>query len=127
MEQLFSGLLVHELTHVFQKFPSKSDGSDKGVTEGIADAVRMRTRFPAPNWPKRDKVGPWDRGYQRTGMFLLYIDQKVPGFINKVNMARGGEWTKETIKSISGKSPEEWWTLYVADPTCSSSNYICGE
>ncbi|RYZ50498.1 MAG: hypothetical protein EOP07_22860, partial [Proteobacteria bacterium] len=124
---VYSGLVVHELTHVYQKSPTSSDGSDKGLIEGMADTVRMYEGLSDPNWPTRDKSGPWNKGYERTGMFLMYVDQKVPGFKRKLNQALGGVWTKDTFKSLSGKSPEEWWALYIADSSCNSSNYICGQ
>ncbi|RYZ50525.1 MAG: hypothetical protein EOP07_22815, partial [Proteobacteria bacterium] len=124
---VYSGLVVHELTHVYQKSPTSSDGSDNGLIEGMADTVRMYEGLGDPNWPTRDKSGPWNKGYERTGMFLIYVDQKVPGFKRKLNQALGGVWTKDTFKSLSGKSPEEWWALYIADSSCNSSNSICGQ
>jgi hypothetical protein len=56
-----------------------------GLIEGIADWVRLNAHLSPPHW-KKEATGNWDAGYQHTGYFLEYLEQRFgKGTIRKMN------------------------------------------
>lgn len=76
-----NGVLTHELVHCFQHtHPPGSDSSQPpgGLTEGIADFVRLRAGLGAAHWKRpstsADAPDRWDAGYENTAYFLDWIE-----------------------------------------------------
>ena len=67
------GVLRHEMVHCWQW--SAKGTCPGGLIEGIADWVRLRSDFVPPHW-KREWDGDWDAGYQHTGYFLDYLEER---------------------------------------------------
>lgn len=108
------GLVVHELTHVIQGYPS---GKPWWITEGIADYIRWAIYegkgqhwFPKP----RDPEG-YKKGYRVTAGFLLWLEaERAPGIVKKLNSAmRDASYSAKLFEQESGRSLDELWSEYV--------------
>ncbi|KAK5171529.1 hypothetical protein LTR04_002215 [Oleoguttula sp. CCFEE 6159] len=67
------GVLVHEMVHCWQH--NAFGTAPGGLVEGIADWVRLNADLAPPHW-KQEADGDWDAGYQHTGYFLEYLEQR---------------------------------------------------
>ncbi|KAI9883743.1 MAG: RNA processing protein [Watsoniomyces obsoletus] len=77
------GVLVHELVHCFQW--DARGTAPSGLTEGIADWVRLECGLNPPHW-KRRADGDWDVGYEGTGYFLEYLEERFGcGTVRRIN------------------------------------------
>ena len=75
------GVVTHELVHCLQY----SNGSPIGLTEGIADWVRLQCGLSPPHW-KKGSGGKWDAGYEKTAYFLDYLEDRFgKGTVRKIN------------------------------------------
>jgi hypothetical protein len=109
------GMVVHELTHVIQAYPS----SDAGwLVEGIADYVRFYHFEP------KTKLGPIDParesyrdGYRTTAMFLAWIERTHDkAIVRKMNDAlRKSEYSYDLFKKCTGKSLDRLWADFLED------------
>ncbi len=83
------GVLLHELTHVYQLSPQGIGNYDDDrvvwcFIEGMADAVRVANGGFVPE--DRPKGGNYMDGYRTTGFFLVWLrDNKDPDFLKKFN------------------------------------------
>ena len=83
------GVLLHELTHVYQLSPQGIGSYDEDrvnwcFTEGMADAVRVANGGFTPD--DRPRGGSYMDGYRITGFFLVWLrDNKDPDFLRKFN------------------------------------------
>ena len=83
------GVLVHEMVHCWQW--NGLGTAPGGLIEGIADFVRLKAGFVPAHW-KKEAGKKWDVGYQRTGYFLDWIENKFGnGSVRKVNEALRAE------------------------------------
>lgn len=92
------GVLTHELVHCFQW---NADGTaPDGLTEGIADWVRLNCGLAPPHW-HRDADGEWDAGYEHTGYFLDYLEERFGyGTVRKINQSlKKGKYVERTFWS----------------------------
>jgi len=84
------GVQIHELVHAFQLEPQGIGTYGNSINneffiviEGIADAIRVYLGgFPPDN---RRPGGSWRDGFQRTGYFLVWLTEREPDFIRKLN------------------------------------------
>jgi hypothetical protein len=67
------GVIRHEMVHCWQWAAKGTCPS--GLIEGIADWVRLRSDLVPPHW-KHEWDGDWDAGYQHTGYFLDYLEDR---------------------------------------------------
>lgn len=67
------GVLVHEMVHCWQH--SGFGSAPVGLTEGVADWVRLKAGYAPPHW-KRHSDCDWDAGYERTGYFLEWLEKE---------------------------------------------------
>jgi hypothetical protein len=67
------GVLVHEMVHCWQH--SGFGTAPGGLIEGVADWVRLKAGYAPPHW-KRHIDCEWDAGYERTGYFLKWLEEK---------------------------------------------------
>ncbi|KAL8688843.1 MAG: hypothetical protein Q9218_005345 [Villophora microphyllina] len=106
------GVLVHEMVHCWQWYAHGSAPS--GLTEGIADFVRLKAGLAPPHWQK-EKSKEWDAGYQHTGYFLDWIEGLYgEGSIRRVNEAlMNKKYDEETFwTNLLGKHVQELWDDY---------------
>jgi hypothetical protein len=77
------GVLTHEMVHCYQY--NAFGTCPGGLIEGIADWVRLNANLSPPHW-KKEATGKWDAGYQHTGYFLEYLEQRFgKGTIRRMN------------------------------------------
>lgn len=105
--------MVHELVHVWQQ--SSLHNIPGGLIEGIADYVRLLHGLAPPHWQK-ERSRDWLAGYQTTGYFLAWIEERYPGFVERLNAYCGsnGEWSEDCIWWLVGKPVDELWAEYQA-------------
>ncbi|PMD50273.1 BSP-domain-containing protein [Hyaloscypha bicolor E] len=77
------GVLTHEMVHCYQY--NAFGTCPGGLIEGIADWVRLNADLSPPHW-KKEATGKWDAGYQHTGYFLEYLEQRFgKGTVRRMN------------------------------------------
>ncbi|KAH8659135.1 peptidase of plants and bacteria-domain-containing protein [Tricladium varicosporioides] len=106
------GVLTHEMVHCYQY--NAFGTCPGGLIEGIADWVRLNAKLSPPHW-KKEGSGSWDAGYQHTGYFLEYLDQRFgPGTIRRINeklrIERYDE--KKFWTEICGRPVKQLWEDY---------------
>lgn len=105
--------MCHELVHCFQW---AAEGTcDGGLIEGIADWVRLRAGLAAGHW-KQEADGEWNKGYQHTGYFLEYLEQRFgPGTVRSINAClREGKYDEKKMfaQCCEGEKVEDLWEAY---------------
>ena len=106
------GVLVHEMVHCWQW--NAKGTAPVGLTEGIADFVRLKAGFSPPHW-KKEAGGQWDAGYQHTGYFLEWIETTCgEGSVRKINHALMDQQYKEDDfwERLFGKTVSHLWKEY---------------
>ncbi len=115
------GILIHELTHVYQLEPKGigNYGNNKtfrAFIEGVADAVRIKTGYMNSNM--RPNGGHYTDGYKYTAFFFVWLsDNYDKEFIKKINESTKHviPWSFDgAIKYSLGKeySVKELWYEY---------------
>ncbi|KAI9780182.1 MAG: hypothetical protein M1835_004550 [Candelina submexicana] len=107
-----TGVLVHEMVHAWQW--NAFGTAPGGLIEGIADWVRLHAGYAPPHWTK-EGGGDWDAGYQHTGYFLDYLEQKYgKGSVTTINeRLRNKKYHEETFwKELFGHKVEKLWSDY---------------
>lgn len=111
------GLFTHELTHLVQAYPNPTPG---WLTEGVADYAR-HAYGPAkqPGWSLPRKLRPdqsYKNSYNVTAKFLLWLDEKHPGTVNKIHRRmQAMKFETEDLVDFTGKDIETLWRECVAD------------
>ena len=105
------GVLRHEMVHCYQW-----DGQGKapgGLIEGVADWVRLKSGLVPPHW-KQTADGSWDAGYQTTGYFLEYLEQRFgDGTVRKLNRALKNKYIENQFwTDLFGADVQTLWTDY---------------
>ncbi|CZR62429.1 related to pathogenesis-related protein NtPRp27 [Phialocephala subalpina] len=106
------GVLTHEMVHCYQY--NAYGTCPGGLIEGIADWVRLNANLSPPHW-KKEASGNWDAGYQHTGYFLQYLEDRFgAGTVRRMNeklrIVRYEEkrfWTE-----LIGRPVEQLWGDY---------------
>ena len=80
-----------------------------------ADYVRLCAGFPPPHW-KRRGGDDWDAGYETTGYFLAWLEERYgDGTVRDLNERMNGvPYDAITFKEITGRPVEKLWKLYCA-------------
>ncbi|KAK5700716.1 signal recognition particle subunit srp68 [Elasticomyces elasticus] len=107
------GVICHELVHCFQW---AAEGTcNGGLIEGVADYVRLNAGLAAKHW-RQEANGKWDGGYQHTGYFLQYLEERFgAGTIKRLNQGlREGQYDEKKLFGgcCSGKEVEQLWKDY---------------
>jgi hypothetical protein len=98
------GVLTHEMVHCYQY--DAFGTCPGGLVEGIADWVRLNANLSPPHW-KKEASGNWDAGYQHTGYFLEYLEQRFgKGTVRRIN---------EKLR-IQRYEQKKFWTELVGRP-----------
>jgi hypothetical protein len=114
-------VVTHEVMHIVQNY-GRSVGPG-WLTEGIADYVRNEYGVDnaGANWKLPDfKEGQnYTNSYRITARFLLWIEKKQKkGIVKELDkQLREHTYTADSWKQQTGKTLDELWTAYAADPT----------
>ncbi|KAJ8112798.1 hypothetical protein OPT61_g4915 [Boeremia exigua] len=112
------GVIVHEMVHCWQHHGGNT--APGGLTEGVADWVRLKAGFAPPHWRRRGDCD-WDAGYERTAYFLEWLEKEHGhDVVRKINQAlRGCRYdAKKLWHSCCGQSIEELWDGYKQSLEC---------
>lgn len=108
-----NGVLTHELVHCFQY----DWNAPSGLTEGVADFVRLKSGLAPPHWPlpQDDRGESWDAGYQWTAYFLQWLeDIKIGwgavGFLNNRLLTDG--YDDNFFNALYDCSLDQLWAEY---------------
>ncbi|WJX21204.1 hypothetical protein P8452_10665 [Trifolium repens] len=108
----FTGVLYHETTHVWQWFGNNQ--APTGLTEGIADYVRLKANYIPAHWVKAGEGDKWDHGYDITAHFLDYCDSLRNGFVADLNKKMRNGYSDQFFVELLGKTPDQLFTDYKA-------------
>lgn len=87
------GVVTHEMVHCWQW--AALGTCPGGLIEGIADYVRLKAGFVPPHW-RKEGGGDWDAGYQHTGYFLEWLEERTgEGTVMRINERLRGREYKE--------------------------------
>ncbi|MEO3406374.1 basic secretory protein-like protein [Mucilaginibacter sp. CAU 1740] len=113
-------VVTHEVMHIVQAY-GNSDGPG-WLTEGIADYAR--NKFGVDNvgakWalPAFKSTQNYDNAYRVTARFLVWIEKNVkPDLVKTLDkQLREHTYTADSWKNLTGKTVDELWTAYAANP-----------
>ena len=113
-------VITHEVMHIVQDY-----GNSTGpgwLTEGIADYARYKfgVNNAAAKWalPAYKSTQNYDNAYRITARFLLWMEEKIkPGIVETMDkQLREHTFTDDTWKRLTGKTVDELWKDYAANP-----------
>ncbi|MEP7145151.1 MAG: basic secretory protein-like protein [Ferruginibacter sp.] len=113
-------VITHELMHSVQGYGYNNVPA--WVTEGIADYVRAteginnaKANWAMPDWNASQH---YSNAYRITARFFVWITQNYKAdFVNRLDdAARKQTYTEATYKDITGKTLDELWKAYIANP-----------
>ncbi|KZM21538.1 uncharacterized protein EKO05_0000720 [Ascochyta rabiei] len=113
-----NGVLLHEMVHCWQHHGGNT--APGGLTEGVADWVRLKAGYAPPHWRRRGDCD-WDAGYERTAYFLEWLEREHgEDIVRKINQAlRGCRYdAKKLWHDCCGKSIEGLWEEYKKSLDC---------
>jgi hypothetical protein len=107
------GMIVHELVHVVQAYPSPNPG---WLTEGLADYVRYWHYEPGRRSFRITDRSSYRDSYGTTARFLAWVQvTKDDKIIQKLDSAmRKGEYRRELFQEATGTPLDELWAEFVA-------------
>jgi hypothetical protein len=113
-------VVTHEVMHIVQAY---GDVSGPGwLTEGIADYARYKfgVNNEGARWslPAHKSTQSYENSYRITARFLAWMEVKVkPGIVKELDShMRKGTFTDGTWKALTGKTLNDLWTAYSANP-----------
>jgi hypothetical protein len=80
-----------------------------------SDYVRLKAGYSPPHWKKR-ATGKWDAGYETTGYFLAWLEDRCgKGTVQLLNESmKESKYESKVFKKIAGEPVGELWKQYVA-------------
>jgi len=113
-------VVTHEVMHIVQDY---GDSSGPGwLTEGIADYVRYKfgVNNAAAKWvlPAYKPTQNYTDAYRVTARFLVWTEQAIkPGIVKELDKEmRDHTFTDNSWKTLTGKTVDELWKAYIANP-----------
>ncbi len=105
------GVLTHELTHAVQAYPNSDPG---WLTEGLADYSRhLYGPKEQPGWALPAQLSAkqsYKDSYRVTGRFLLWLDAKHPGVVDKLHRRmQDREFAIEDFQTMTGTTIDALW------------------
>ena len=85
-----------------------------GLIEGVADFVRLKAGLSPPHW-RKEGGGDWDAGYQHTGYFLDWVENKWgEGSVRALNeKLRDRKYSEKYFwNTLFRQGVEEMWEEY---------------
>ncbi|KAH6629395.1 peptidase of plants and bacteria-domain-containing protein [Boeremia exigua] len=113
-----NGVLVHEMVHCWQYHGGNT--APGGLTEGVADWVRLKAGYAPPHWRRRGDCD-WDAGYERTAYFLEWLENEHGhDVVRRINQAlRVCRYDAKRIwHECCGHSIEKLWEDYRRSLEC---------
>ncbi|HTJ13287.1 MAG TPA: basic secretory protein-like protein [Dinghuibacter sp.] len=113
-------VVTHEVMHIVQAYPHHSGPG--WITEGIADYVRydMGVDNAGAGWklPDYKPTQSYTQAYRVTARFLAWLEGHGHAGVVKAldNAMRTRTYTDNTWKQLTGKSVDELWADYAANP-----------
>ncbi len=116
-------VVTHEGMHIVQGYGYSYGRDLVWLTEGIADFIRYKygvdnvgSKWFLPNFKAKEQG--YKDSYRTTARFFEWIDQKVkPGMIVQIDKElRNGTFKESIWKDMTGKTLDELWAAYSADP-----------
>lgn len=116
-------VVTHEGMHIVQGYGYSYGRDLVWLTEGIADFIRYKygvdnvgSKWFLPSF--KAKPQGYKDSYRVTARFFEWIDQKIkPGMIVAIDkQLRNGTFKESTWVDLSGKTLDELWAAYSADP-----------
>ncbi len=113
-------VITHEVMHIVQAY-GNTDGPG-WLTEGIADYARYiyGVDNAGSGWslPDFNTSQHYDNSYSVTARFLVWIEKRVkPGIVKSMDARmRFNNYTPVSWKTYTGKTLDELWAAYAADP-----------
>jgi hypothetical protein len=114
LKEEMMGVIIHEMVHCWQW--NGKGHAPGGLIEGIADWVRLKAGRAPPHW-RRHCDGKWDSGYERTGYFLEWLEEKHGSdVVSRINEGlRGSKYDEVQFwQKCCGKGIEALWAEYKA-------------
>ncbi|XP_044507842.1 uncharacterized protein LOC123227204 [Mangifera indica] len=108
----FTGVLYHEMTHIWQW--NGNGQAPVGLTEGIADYVRLKANYVPSHWVQPGEGDRWDHGYDVTARFLDYLNSLKNGFVAELNKKMRTGYNASYFVDLLGKTVDQLWTEYKA-------------
>ncbi|ONH91773.1 hypothetical protein PRUPE_8G136300 [Prunus persica] len=105
-----NGVIYHQLTHVWQW--NGNGQAPRGLVEGIADYVRMKSGFIPSQWAQPGVGDRWDQGYDVTARFLEYLESLRNGFVTELNKKMRLGYSDDDFVQLLGKNVGQLWTEY---------------
>ncbi|KAB1206427.1 hypothetical protein CJ030_MR7G000117 [Morella rubra] len=85
-----------------------------GLTEGIADFVRLKAGYAASHWVQPGQGDRWDQGYDVTARFSDYCTSLKSGFVADLNTRLRNGYNVNYFVELLGKSVDQLWSDYKA-------------
>lgn len=105
-----NGVIYHQSTHVWQW--DGNGQAPRGLVEGIADYVRMKSGFIPSQWAQPGVGDRWDQGYDVTARFLEYLESLRNGFVTELNKKMRLGYSDDYFVQLQGKNVGQLWTEY---------------
>ena len=113
-------VVTHEVMHIVQAYPNHSGPG--WITEGIADYVRytMGVDNAGAGWklPDYNAQQSYKNAYRVTARFFAWLEgHGHTGIVKSLdNAMRTRTYTGDTWKALTGKTVDELWADYAANP-----------
>lgn len=115
-------VVTHEVMHIVQDYGHDNNGPG-WLTEGIADYARYKFGVdnPGAKWtlPAFKPTQSYENSYRITPRFLVWIEKGIkPNLVKDLDkQLREHTFTNDSWKKETGKTLDELWTAYAANPT----------
>jgi hypothetical protein len=110
------GMMVHELVHVVQSYPTRPKRAPSWIVEGIADYIRFHKYEPGAD---KSRINPekasYRDSYRTTARFFAWaVENHDKEIIQKLNAAlRKGECDEEKAKELFGGDIDTLWARFL--------------
>ncbi|GMP38430.1 hypothetical protein CsSME_00009679 [Camellia sinensis var. sinensis] len=109
-----TGVVYHEMTHVWQWDGRPQTAAPGGLIEGVADYVRLKAGYAPSHWVQPGQGDRWDQGYDVTARFLDYCDSLKNGFVAELNKKIRNGYSADYFVQLLGKTVDQLWSDYKA-------------
>jgi hypothetical protein len=114
-------VVTHEVMHIVQNYGHNNNGPG-WLTEGIADYARFK--FGVDNagakWtlPAYKSTQSYENSYRVTARFLVWVEKNIkPNLVKELDeQLREHTFTDDSWKKETGKTLDELWAAYGANP-----------
>lgn len=112
MRREITGVVYHEMTHIWQWSGGQNSSS---LIEGIADFVRLKSGYVPSHWVGAGQGDRWDQGYDVTARFLDYCNDLGGGsFVAELNKKMRNGYSVSFFEELLGKPVDTLWRDYKA-------------